>query len=397
MPAQSGHPASDTVPGPARDRAGLAAAPLLVVKVGSSSLTDPAGFLAPARLEALVDALAGRAARGGHTVLVSSGAQAAGMGPMGLAARPRHLAEAQAAASVGQGLLMAHYTEAFARHGLVAGQVLLTPGDVVHRSRYSNARRALRALLARGIVPVVNENDAVATDEIRFGDNDRLAALVAHIVRADGLVLLTDIDGLYTAPPSHAAARLVARVDSAADLAGLEISGRGSAVGTGGMRAKIQAAGLATSSGIPVFLTAARLAASALDPATPASEVPGTFFAATGARLSPKRLWLGYAAAPRGRLTVDEGAARAITVGKKSLLAVGVTGVDGDFGAGEPVEVAGPDGHVIARGLAGYPASDMAQVAGLTLDEIAARLGRDRAVEAIHRDELVTHARARRP
>ncbi|MDR3202086.1 MAG: glutamate 5-kinase, partial [Bifidobacteriaceae bacterium] len=310
----------------AADRSELAAAGLVVVKVGSSSLTDPAGFLAPDRLTALADALADRHAGGRRVVLVSSGAQAAGMGPLGLTRRPRNLAEAQAAASVGQGLLLARYTAAFGARGIRVGQVLLTAQDVVRRAHYRNAERALTTLLDRGVIPIVNENDAVATDEIRFGDNDRLAALVAHIVRADGLVLLTDVDALYSAPPARPGARRVRRVEGPGDLEGIEVSGRGSAVGTGGMTAKVQAAALAASSGIPVFLAAASRVGAALDPGAEDSAASGTFFAVTGRRLTHRRLWLGYAAQPRGRIRVDAGAARAVTEGKKSLLAVGVTG-----------------------------------------------------------------------
>jgi glutamate 5-kinase len=378
-------------------RAELRGAALLVVKIGSSSLTDDAGFLAPERLFDLVEAAAARRSAGGQIVLVSSGAQAAGMGPLGLTRRPRNLAEAQAAASVGQGLLMARYAEAFAAHGLIAGQILLTPADVVRDTHYRNANRALSTLLARGIVPIVNENDAVATDEIRVGDNDRLAALVAHLVRADGLVLLTDVDGLYTAPPGRPGAQRIAYVAGPQDLAGLEVSSRGSAVGTGGMVAKVQAAALAASSGIPVLLTSAERARATLDLALDDDAAHGTLFGVTGRRISAKRLWLGYAAETRGSLRVDEGAARAVTAGKKSLLAVGVTGVEGDFGPGEPVEIVDPDGRVIARGLAGYGSEEMSRVAGLPLAAIGRLLGPDRAVEAVHRDELVTHARARRP
>jgi glutamate 5-kinase len=404
-------------------RASILAAPLAVVKVGSSSLTDKDGFLAPERLQVLVEALAARHATGRGVVLVSSGAQAAGMAPLGLTSRPRNLAQAQAAASVGQGLLMARYTEAFADHGIVTAQVLLTNTDVIRATHYRNAQRALTTLLGRDIVPIVNENDAVATDEIRFGDNDRLAALVAHLVRADALMLLTDVDGLYDGPPCRPGARRIPLVTGPGDLDRLAVSGRGSAVGTGGMVAKVQAAMLAASSGIPVLLTSAARARDALDPhggglgdgdapnpglasgdhmagrghVPGGDEIHGTVFAVTGKRISAKRLWLGYAAQTRGRLRVDAGAARAVTTGKKSLLAVGVVAVDGDFGPGEPVEITDPNGRVIARGLAGYGAEDMAAVAGLTLAEIAEMLGADRALEAVHRDELAPHARSRRP
>jgi glutamate 5-kinase len=377
---------------PIASRAELARAPLLVVKVGTSSLTDSAGHLDAGRLDALVAALAGHIQSGRRLVLVSSGAQAAGMPALGLSRKPANLAQAQAAASAGQGLLMAHYTRAFARSGLVAAQILLTAEDVVRRSHYRNALRVFEELLRRDIVPVVNENDAVATDEIRFGDNDRLAALVAHLVRADALVLLTDVDGLYTASPAVPGARRVGEVRAFAELERYHVTSRGSAVGTGGMVAKIHAAAMASSSGIPVLLASAGQVREALR-----GEDVGTFFHATGRRVPARQLWLGYAAQMRGRLVVDAGAAGAITKGKKSLLPAGVVKVAGSFGAGEPVEIADETGAVLARGLAGYPAADLDAVKGKTLDAIGELLGAERAVPAVHRDELVVQAADRRP
>ena len=237
-------------------RAAVAAAARVVVKVGSSSLTGGAGGSAAgidgARLDGLVDALAAGRASGRELVLVTSGAIAAGLGPMGLTRRPRDLATQQAAASVGQGLLMHRYTQAFARHGLTSGQVLLTAEDVVRRAHYRNAQRTLNRLLAMGAVPVVNENDTVATEEIRFGDNDRLAALVAHLVHADLLVLLSDVEGLYDGNPRTGGASLIPDVRSDADLAGARIGRTGQGgVGTGGMASKVEAARIATAAGIP--------------------------------------------------------------------------------------------------------------------------------------------------
>ncbi|MDR2565949.1 MAG: glutamate 5-kinase [Bifidobacteriaceae bacterium] len=378
---------------PAANRAELVAGPRLVVKVGSSSLVDGEGRFSLAQLGALTSVVAGLIGQGREVVLVSSGAQAAGLEGLGMRRRPKGLAGAQAAASVGQGRLIAAYGEAFQSHGLQVGQVLLTAEDTIRRTHYRNALRVLGELLHRRVVPIVNENDAVATDEIRFGDNDRLAALVAHLVRADALVLLTDVDALYDAPPSRPGARPIREVTSFDQLEGLEVTGRGSMVGTGGMVTKVQAAAMATSSGIPVLLAAARDADAALagDPAT------GTFFHATGARLTARRMWLGYAASMKGAVTVDEGAARAITTGKKSLLAVGVTAVEGDFKADEPVEIRSAEGLVLARGLAGFSAKELERVMGLTQQEIADQLGEDRAHPAVHRDELVTQARSRRP
>ncbi|MDR2254346.1 MAG: glutamate 5-kinase [Bifidobacteriaceae bacterium] len=377
----------------ATSRAAMVARRRLVVKIGSSALVDAAGRLSEGRLGDLVDGIVRYVAGGHEVVLVSSGAQAAGLEPLGLNRRPKDLAQAQAAASVGQGRLMAAYSAAFGAHGLTVGQVLLTAEDTVRRSHYRNALRVLGELLHRGVVPIVNENDAVATDEIRFGDNDRLAALVAHLVRADGLVLLTDVDALYDKPPGRPDARPVRDVVSFDDVEALEVTGRGSRVGTGGMVTKVQAAAMASSSGIPVLLAAAQDVRAAL---AGAPDV-GTYFRATGRRLTARRMWLGYAAALRGRLTVDDGAARAITDGKKSLLAVGVTGVDGDFAAGDPVAIVTETGQVLARGLAGFGAADLRRVKGLSEDQIVALLGPGAARAAVHRDELATQARSRRP
>ncbi|MEV6604773.1 glutamate 5-kinase [Kutzneria sp. NPDC051319] len=251
-------------------RQAVAAAKRIVVKVGSSSLTTAVGGLDPSRLDALVDALAARSAAGSQVVLVSSGAIAAGLAPLGIGKRPKDLATQQAAASVGQLELVHAYATSFARYSLTVGQLLLTADDVVRRSHYRNAQRTFSRLLALGVVPVVNENDTVATDEIRFGDNDRLAALVAHLVGADALVLLSDVDALYTGDPRRSDARRITEVVDESDLADVIAGTTGaSGVGTGGMASKLAAARLASSAGIPVLLASSADAASALA-ATPA-------------------------------------------------------------------------------------------------------------------------------
>ena len=371
------------------DRSGLAHAERVVVKIGSSSLTGPDGLLDVGALRALVDVLAARRRAGGQVVLVTSGAIAAGLAPLGLTSRPRDLATAQAAASVGQGLLVARYTEAFAAHDLRVGQVLLTAEDTVRRSHYRNAQRSLERLLALGVVPVVNENDAVATDEIRFGDNDRLAALVSHLVRADALVLLTDVDGLYTAPPSRPGSRRITDVRGPADLEGLDVGGRGSAVGTGGMVTKLASAEIATGAGIPVVLTSAGSAAAAL-----AGEPVGTFFAATGRRGSRRLLWLAHAATTRGRLVLDDGAVRAVVERRTSLLPAGITAVEGEFEAGDPVELAAQDGVVVGRGLVAFGAAELPDLLGRSTHDLRERLGAGYDREVVHRDDL---ALVRRP
>ncbi|HEX2904184.1 MAG TPA: glutamate 5-kinase [Jatrophihabitans sp.] len=356
----------------------IATAPRTVVKVGSSSLTRR-GRLEPARIDALVDALASRQARGQQVVLVSSGAIAAGIAPLGLKARPRDLATQQAAASVGQLLLAERYAASFARYGLTVGQVLLTADDLHRRGHFRNAFRNMERLLALGVIPIVNENDTVATDEIRFGDNDRLAALVANLVHADALVLLSDIDGLYTDDPRRAGAQLIEQVATPADLATVRAAGSASAVGTGGMATKIDAALIATGAGIPVLLAAA-------DAVKPALQGEGgTFFAATGKRTASRLFWLRHATSPRGRLVLDAGAVRAVVTERVSLLTIGITAVSGDFSAGDPVELAGPDGQPVARGLVAFDSDDLPSLLGRPTRELPPELRR----EAVHRDDLI--------
>ncbi len=363
-------------------RAEVSSAKRIVVKVGSSSLTTAAGGLDRTRVDALVDAVAGCPA---EIVLVSSGAIAAGLAPLGLARRPRDLATQQAAASVGQGLLMRAYTEAFGRHGQTVGQVLLTVDDVTRRAHYRNAYRTLARLLDLRTLPIVNENDTVATEEIRFGDNDRLAALVAALVNADLLVLLSDVDALYTGDPAHPGSRRVDLVAPGDDLAGVAIGRTGRAgVGTGGMLTKVEAARIATGAGIPVVLTAAPQAAAALR-----GDDVGTLFQGVRQRPAARLFWLAHATAPRGRLTLDAGAVRAVVDRRASLLPAGVTAVDGRFAAGDPVDLVDTEGRAVARGLVNYDASELPDLLGHSTAELAARLGPGYEKEIIHRDDLV--------
>ncbi len=366
-------------------RATLASAARIVVKVGSSSLTSGAAGLDPDRVDALVDGLA---ARGASVVLVSSGAIAAGLVPLGLPRRPGDLATLQAAASVGQSLLVERYAASFARYQRRVGQVLLTADDVIRRSHYRNARRTLERLLALDVVPVVNENDTVATEEIRFGDNDRLAALVAHLVRADALVLLSDVSGVHDGDPRRPGARLLAEVRSSADLDGVTVARRGSAVGTGGMATKLEAARLATGAGVPVVVAHALDVAAAL-----AGGEVGTYFHPTGARMPARLLWLAHAAAPRGRLVLDAGAVAAVVDRRLSLLPAGILAVEGAFTAGDPVDLAGPDGTVVARGLVEYDAAEMPPLLGRSTRDLAAELGPAYEREVVHRDDLVLLSR----
>jgi glutamate 5-kinase len=361
-------------------RAAIASARRIVVKAGSSSLTTPDGAIDEARVDALVDVLA-RWRR--EVVFVSSGAIAAGIGPLGLPHRPRELATQQAAASVGQGLLIARYTASFARYGLRVGQVLLTADDMMRRAHHRNAQRTLEQLLAFGIVPIVNENDTVATDEIRFGDNDRLAALVAHLIRADALILLSDVDALYTGDPRQPGARRIAQVREPADLDGVRLGGSGR-VGRGGMVTKVEAARIA---GVPVVLTNADSAAAAL-----AGEDAGTYFHPVGDRQSTRRLWLAHATTGQGRLRLDAGAVEAVVRRRKSLLPAGVTGVDGDFAAGDPVDMCDELGRVVARGLVNYDAGEIPDLMGRSTRWLARELGPEYERVVIHRDDLVVLA-----
>jgi glutamate 5-kinase len=358
----------------------------IVVKVGSSSLTTASGGLDETRVDALVDALGALAAAGREVVLVSSGAIAAGLAPLRLRRRPRDLATQQAAASVGQGLLIGQYAAGFARHGKTVGQVLLTVDDVTRRVHYRNAYRTLRKLLDLGALPIVNENDTVATEEIRFGDNDRLAALVAALVQADLLVLLSDVDALYTGRPSDPGSRRIPLVASPADLEGISVAAPGrSGVGTGGMVTKVEAARIATGFGIPVVLTAAPLAAAAL-----AGDEVGTLFQAAEHRPTARLFWLAHATAPRGRLHLDPGAVVAVVARRKSLLPAGITAVDGSFAAGDPVDlVDAGSGAPVARGLVNYDAVELPALLGRSTPELAAALGPGYEREVVHRDDLV--------
>lgn len=368
---------------PIRRRADLAAARRLVVKIGSSSLTRADGRLNVPVLRRVVDALAQQAARGTQIVMVSSGAVAAGFAPLRLEARPTDLASAQAASAVGQSALMAQYADAFGAYDLTVGQILLSASDTLHRDRYTHAAAVFARLLELGAVPIVNENDALATSELRFGDNDRLAALVAGLVSADALVLLTDVDGLHDAPPKTPGAARIPEVTDRSDITGVEVTGRGSTFGTGGMVTKLQSAEIATSSGIAVLLTTPANLAAGL-----AGEDVGTWFVPAAGRTPRRKAWLGHAAALTGRLVVDAGAARALRERGASLLAAGIRAVHGDFAAGDPVQIVDEDGAVVAHGISGYAASELPQMLGRSTPEMRADLGEEFVRPVVHRDAL---------
>jgi glutamate 5-kinase len=367
-------------------RAAVASARRVVVKVGSSSLTTPEGRIDSGRIRDLVEVLAARRTLGQEVILVSSGAVAAGMTPLGMARRPRDLASQQAAASVGQGLLLAAYTAELAERGLNAAQVLLTVEDMMRRVQHRNAQRTLRRLLDIGAVPIVNENDTVATHELRFGDNDRLAALVAHLMRADALVLLSDVDALYDGNPSDPGASVVSLVRGPEDLDGIDIGSSGRrGVGTGGMVTKVASARIATEAGVHTMLTSAANARAAL-----AGDRVGTLFAAGGGRRpSARQLWLAHATAGRGSLVLDPGAVAAVVREKASLLPAGVVRVRGEFSAGDPVDLCDEQGTVVARGLVNYDAAEVPDLMGRSTRWLARELGPSYERELVHRDDLV--------
>jgi glutamate 5-kinase len=356
----------------------------VVVKIGSTSLSSTEGGVDSARLAALVNVLAAAHRRGVEIVLVSSGAIASGLAPLGLARRPRDLATQQAAASVGQGLLVHRYGEAFADHNVRVGQILLTVDDVTRRGHYRNAYRTFAKLLELGVVPIVNENDTVATTEIRFGDNDRLAALVAHLVHADLLLLLSDVDALYDGDPRDSASRRIATIAAEDELEQVTIAKSRSGLGTGGMATKLDAARMATQAGIPVVVAGAGDASDALEGAD-----VGTLFHPTGRRRPTRLLWLAHATEPQGSLVLDDGAVQAVTERRASLLPAGITDVRGTFVAGDPVDLVDDAGRAVARGLVNYDSEELPSLLGRTTHALKAELGAGYEREVVHRDDLV--------
>ncbi|KAA1251030.1 glutamate 5-kinase [Mycobacterium simiae] len=361
-------------------REAIRAARSLVIKVGTTALTTPSGMFDAGRLAQLADAIEGRMKAGTDVVIVSSGAIAAGLDPLGLACRPKDLATKQAAASVGQVALVNAWSAAFARYGRTVGQVLLTAHDISMRVQHTNAARTLDRLRALHAVAIVNENDTVATNEIRFGDNDRLSALVAHLVGAEALVLLSDIDGLYDSDPRKSlGAKFIPEVSGPGDLEGV-VAGRSSHLGTGGMASKMSSALLAADAGVPVLLAAADDAATALTDAA-----AGTVFAARPERMSARRFWVRYAAESAGALTMDAGAVNAVVRQRRSLLPAGITAVSGKFFGGDVVELCGPDATIVARGVVAYDATELATMMGRSTSELPGELRRP----AVHADDLV--------
>lgn len=371
---------SDSASRVSATRSTIAGAKRIVVKIGSSALTSLVGGLDVTRLDALAEAVETRMRAGTDVIVVSSGAIGAGIAPLGLTKRPRDLATKQAAASVGQ-LALAHaWGTSFGRFGRTVGQVLLTAEDIARRTNHRNAQRTLDRLRSLGAVAVVNENDTVATAEIRFGDNDRLAALVAHLSGADALVLLSDVDGLYDGDPRKGDATLIPEVDSPEDLDGV-VAGSGGALGTGGMASKLSAARLAADAGVPVLLAAASDANDALTDAG-----VGTAFAARPIRLSSRKFWVRHAADVDGDLHLDAGAVRAVVDLRRSLLSAGIVGITGNFHGGDVVALRNPAGAVVARGVVAYDASELSGMLGKSSSDLAPELQRP----VVHADDLVS-------
>jgi glutamate 5-kinase len=358
----------------------------LVVKLGSSIVAADDGELRVDVLDSVCAQVAELEQEGERVVMVTSGAIARGMRLLGLPARPRAMDELQAASAVGQGDLFRAYESRLAGRGTRAAQVLLTAADIAARTNYLNARQTLRRLIDWGVVPVVNENDTTATDEISFGDNDFLAAQVAILLDARLLVLLSNVDGLHSADPhSDAGAEPIAEVEDFAALGDMEIGDRTSAFGSGGMRSKVAAAEMAAESGMPAVICDGTRPGTLL--AAAQGEPTGTRFVAQAAKASGFKLWLKYAKPTRGRLTVDEGAARVLRESGSSLLPVGITAVEGDFEIGDAVEVAS-DGEVIAKGISDYAADELTRVLGMKSERVRELLPHA-ADEVIHRDRLV--------
>ena len=380
-----------SMPDPVR-QAIASSADLIVVKVGTRVLTGSDGLLDTARIESFGRQFDAVLAQGRKLVLVSSGAVGAGMGRMGLTKRPQELARLQAVAAIGQSSLIEAYERAFRGRGRHAAQVLLVADDLQDRARYLNIRNTLRALLDYGAIPVINENDTVSVDELRtsFGDNDRLAALVATVLGAPLLVLLSDVEGLFDRHPSEPGAsiqRHVPQIDTAVEgLARDRLGG----LSKGGMASKIAAARIATEAGGSCIIASGRND-HVLEEICRGESV-GTLFTGRAAAMPSWKRWLGWSADARGTVTVDAGARQAVVEGGRSLLAAGVTGLDGEFAAGDVVTLA-TDGRIFARGLVNYSAEELRRIAGMRTERIAELLGSIPYEEVVHRDNLAVIAR----
>ena len=358
----------------------------LVVKIGSRVLVNETQGLDEPRLAALVAQMAGERKAGREVICVSSGAVAAGLRELGLAKRPGDLPLVQAAAAIGQARLMQVYRHHFAQHGLIVAQVLLTHADLRARERHLNARNTFNMLLEHGVIPIVNENDTVSVEELRFGDNDQLSALVAMLVQADLLVLLTTTEGLLTKPPEQAG-ELVPHVPKVTKEVTALAGAPASTLSLGGMRSKVLAAEMVTRAGERAII--ANGMSDNVLARIMAGDAIGTLFEPRPEKLAGRKRWIAFFDHPKGAIHVDEGACRAMAMKGRSLLPVGVKAVEGTFARGEPVKVLGPDGSEIARGLVNYSADEVRRLAGKKSAEIAEILGRRDYEEIVHRDNMV--------
>lgn len=362
----------------------------IVVKIGSSSLTSDEGGINRDKIGFFASEIASLTRAGFHPLLVTSGAVAAGFTEIGYSKRPKLLHEKQASAAVGQALLMQAYNEAFAKDQIAVAQILLTRSDFSNRRRVHNALMTIEELLHHHVVPIINENDTVSIDELKFGDNDTLSALVANLVKAQKLIIITDMDGLYTDDPrKNANARRIDRVEEINEELLQFAGGSGSSVGTGGMRSKVEAARIATRGGVPVFVGRVTEQGDLLNAVHDKGK--GTYFD-TGLHTMPmKKQWVGFHSMPQGAIQVDQGAETALLAGGKSLLPAGVTTISGDFHPGDVIEVLNADRRTIGRGVVNYAAWQLQAVAGLSTEEVQKRVEVNR-IEVIHRDEWVTLA-----
>lgn len=361
----------------------------IVVKIGSSSLSGPEGGLNRDAVAFFAAEIAALREQGSEVLLVTSGAVAAGFRGIGYSSRPRLLHEKQAAAAVGQVMLMQAYQEAFALHGIPTAQILLTRTDFCSRRAMNNALMTVEELLRQGAVPVFNENDTVSVDELKFGDNDTLSALVANLLKASRLLVLTDMDGVYSADPRKDpdAVRYQHISEITPEIYAIA-GGAGTSVGTGGMKSKIDAAKIATRGGVPVFV------GQVTEPGdlslAAAGTGKGTYFATTLSSLPVKKQWLGFMSTPLGSLYIDDGAVEALLHGGHSLLPVGVRRIEGSFHSGDVVEVLGPDAKLLGRGIVNYDDNQLRRIQGLPSREIVPELGEVHRLEVIHRDEWIT-------
>ena len=367
----------------------IAAAPLIVVKVGTRVLTQTDGQLDPKRVHQLAEDICALRDDNRQVVLVSSGAVGAGMSHLQLTDRPSGLAQLQAVAAIGQAKLIEEYDRHFSAHGVHAAQVLLTADDVEDRTRYLNVRNTLLALLELDTIPIINENDTVSVEELQttFGDNDRLAALVTNLLRAPLLVILSDIDGLYDRDPSHPEAKMVSTVEEIDDRVNSYVRDATNKLSKGGMASKLNAARIATTAGENVIIASGKQAG-VLQQICAAREI-GTLFLAQGKSISPLKRWIGFSAQPKGTFVLDDGACQAIQRNGRSLLPIGIVKVTGQFQKGDVVALVNKAGSEFARGLSNYSSAEATLIAGRKSNHIADELGHCPYIAAIHRDNMV--------